>query len=155
MKKSLLVIASFFLLPFAAPESAEAGEYCREYQRNIVVGNQIQTGYGKACRRPNGDWEIISTTPGFDPYEIVPSDIRPRVVYSNVYYEPIPPRQVVVVPAYNYYYPRQYYHPRPHYSRPRSSSFVFNFGDNDRDRDRYRGRDWDHHSNGRGWGHHR
>lgn len=35
-----------------------AGQYCREYQQTIVVGGQKQTGYGKACRQPDGTWKI-------------------------------------------------------------------------------------------------
>ena len=36
------------------------GEYCREFQQDIQIGGQIERGYGTACRRPDGSWEIIS-----------------------------------------------------------------------------------------------
>ena len=36
------------------------GRYCREFQQEVVVGNRRQSGYGVACRQPNGDWEIVS-----------------------------------------------------------------------------------------------
>jgi hypothetical protein len=36
------------------------GRYCREFQHEIVVGNRQQSGYGTACRQPDGDWEIVS-----------------------------------------------------------------------------------------------
>jgi surface antigen len=35
------------------------GQYCREYNQTIVVGGQKQSGYGKACRQPDGTWQII------------------------------------------------------------------------------------------------
>lgn len=35
------------------------GQYCREYNQTIVVGGQKQNGYGKACRQPDGSWQIV------------------------------------------------------------------------------------------------
>jgi surface antigen len=35
------------------------GRYCREFTQEIFVGGQKQTGYGRACRQPDGSWEII------------------------------------------------------------------------------------------------
>lgn len=35
------------------------GQYCREYQQEIYVGNQRQAAYGTACRRQDGSWEIV------------------------------------------------------------------------------------------------
>ena len=35
------------------------GQYCREYSQTIVVGGQKQQGYGKACRQPDGTWQIV------------------------------------------------------------------------------------------------
>ena len=37
-----------------------AGRYCREFQQEVIVGNRRQSGYGVACRQPDGDWEIVS-----------------------------------------------------------------------------------------------
>jgi surface antigen len=34
------------------------GRYCREFTQEIFVGGQKQTGYGRACRQPDGSWEI-------------------------------------------------------------------------------------------------
>ena len=34
------------------------GSYCREYQQTIVVGGESQSGYGTACRQPDGSWKI-------------------------------------------------------------------------------------------------
>ena len=35
------------------------GRYCREFTQEIFVGGEKQTGYGRACRQPDGSWEII------------------------------------------------------------------------------------------------
>lgn len=37
----------------------ESGQYCREYQQEIVVGGDKQKAYGKACRQPDGAWKIV------------------------------------------------------------------------------------------------
>lgn len=34
--------------------------YCREYQRNVTVGNRVQESYGTACRQPDGAWKVVS-----------------------------------------------------------------------------------------------
>ena len=35
------------------------GRYCREFTQEIFVGGQKETGYGRACRQPDGSWEIV------------------------------------------------------------------------------------------------
>ncbi len=40
--------------------TSASGGYCREYQQTIYVGGQQETGYGIACQRPDGTWEIQS-----------------------------------------------------------------------------------------------
>lgn len=35
------------------------GTYCREYQQTIYVGGRAESGYGTACRQPDGTWEIM------------------------------------------------------------------------------------------------
>jgi len=35
-----------------------SGQYCREYQQDIVVGGETQKSYGTACRQPDGSWRI-------------------------------------------------------------------------------------------------
>ncbi|MBA8666957.1 hypothetical protein H1Q59_03505 [Holosporaceae bacterium 'Namur'] len=37
----------------------EHGRYCREYTQTVKVGNKIQEAYGKACRNPDGTWQIV------------------------------------------------------------------------------------------------
>lgn len=35
------------------------GQYCREYTQTINVGGKTQSGYGTACRQPDGSWQIV------------------------------------------------------------------------------------------------
>jgi surface antigen len=35
-----------------------SGQYCREYEQDIVVGGEPQKSYGTACRQPDGSWKI-------------------------------------------------------------------------------------------------
>ena len=37
----------------------EGSRYCREYTQNIKVGDKAERAYGKACRQPDGSWEIV------------------------------------------------------------------------------------------------
>jgi surface antigen len=39
---------------------SNGGRYCREYTQEIIIGGKKQSGYGTACRQPDGSWEIIS-----------------------------------------------------------------------------------------------
>jgi surface antigen len=36
-----------------------AGRYCREYVQTVVIGGKEEKAYGKACRQPDGQWQII------------------------------------------------------------------------------------------------
>ncbi len=36
-----------------------SGAYCREFQSEIIVGGKMETGYGTACRQPDGSWKIV------------------------------------------------------------------------------------------------
>jgi len=36
------------------------GQYCREYQQQIIVGGQAVEGYGRACRQPDGSWQTVN-----------------------------------------------------------------------------------------------
>jgi surface antigen len=40
--------------------NSSRNEYCREFTQKINIGGRIETGYGTACRQPNGDWKIVS-----------------------------------------------------------------------------------------------
>ena len=37
----------------------QKGRYCREFTQEIFIGGEKQTGYGRACRQPDGSWEIV------------------------------------------------------------------------------------------------
>lgn len=37
------------------------GEYCREFIQTVVIAGQEQKAYGTACRKPDGQWEIIQS----------------------------------------------------------------------------------------------
>ena len=45
--------------PINEGTSDVSGDYCREYQTDIVVGGRTESGYGTACRRADGSWEIV------------------------------------------------------------------------------------------------
>lgn len=36
------------------------GRYCREFQNKITVGGKTESGYGTACRQPDGSWQVVS-----------------------------------------------------------------------------------------------
>jgi surface antigen len=36
------------------------GQYCREFNQKITVGGKTESGYGTACRQPDGTWQIVS-----------------------------------------------------------------------------------------------
>ena len=38
----------------------QGGRYCREYNQHIQIGGKTQSGYGTACRMPDGSWEVQS-----------------------------------------------------------------------------------------------
>ncbi len=39
---------------------SQRGEYCREFQSEIIVGGERERGYGRACQQPDGSWKIVS-----------------------------------------------------------------------------------------------
>ena len=36
----------------------QSGQYCREYQQEILIGGEKHDSYGTACRQPDGSWKI-------------------------------------------------------------------------------------------------
>jgi surface antigen len=36
------------------------GRYCREYETTVTIGGEKRKAYGKACRQPDGSWNIKS-----------------------------------------------------------------------------------------------
>jgi len=39
----------------------DQGRHCREYTHVVEIGGEFQKAYGKACRTPDGQWEIVSS----------------------------------------------------------------------------------------------
>jgi surface antigen len=35
-----------------------SGQYCREYEQDIIVGGKTEKSYGTACRQADGSWRI-------------------------------------------------------------------------------------------------
>lgn len=122
--------AAAFLSPLSI-ESAQAGEYCREYTKSIKVGGHRERGYGTACMQPDGSWMIVSARGSVDPFV----DLRARGVDIYAQYQPV---------YFNYgprfrpvtYVPIRYYHPwHGHWRHPgKHKGWNKNHGDWDDDR---------------------
>jgi surface antigen len=39
---------------------SSSGRYCREYSQTIFVDGKKQTGYGTACKNPDGTWQVVN-----------------------------------------------------------------------------------------------
>ena len=37
-----------------------SGRYCREFTHTVYIGGHPEEAYGRACRQPDGSWEIVS-----------------------------------------------------------------------------------------------
>ena len=38
---------------------ARSGRYCREYNTRVKIGGKWKNAYGRACRQPDGSWQIV------------------------------------------------------------------------------------------------
>lgn len=38
---------------------AQSGQYCREYEQTVTIGDETQAAYGTACRQPDGKWQVV------------------------------------------------------------------------------------------------
>jgi hypothetical protein len=47
-------------VPASAPYRTSSGQYCREYQAQVVVGGVAQPSYGTACQQPDGSWRVVN-----------------------------------------------------------------------------------------------
>ncbi len=47
-------------MPASPVYQAQNGQYCREYQANVVVNGVPQASYGTACLMPDGAWRIVN-----------------------------------------------------------------------------------------------
>jgi surface antigen len=74
--------------------SGPAGEPCREFISTIIIAGREEQGYGRACRQPDGTWQVVS-------------DSGSREL------SPPPPARVYVYtpPERYYYYPSGFYAP--------------------------------------------
>lgn len=36
-----------------------SGDYCREFTQTVNIGGKTEEAYGKACRQPDGAWQIV------------------------------------------------------------------------------------------------
>jgi surface antigen len=50
--------AEFAMTPTKTYKEPRTGQYCREYQTEVVVGGKTEHAYGTACRQPDGSWKI-------------------------------------------------------------------------------------------------
>ena len=46
------------IIPQRAYKQAD-GVFCREFQQVIMVGGEMESAYGTACRQPDGAWKLI------------------------------------------------------------------------------------------------
>jgi len=37
------------------------GNYCREFQQTVTIGNKTEQAYGTACRQPDGTWKVVGS----------------------------------------------------------------------------------------------
>lgn len=55
--------------PEPAFKDEETNRYCREYTQVIMIGGEEQVAYGRACRQPDGQWEIVASDDDDDDYD--------------------------------------------------------------------------------------
>ena len=48
------------ITPVRTYQEVASQRHCREYQQTITVGGNTETGFGTACRQPDGRWKIIN-----------------------------------------------------------------------------------------------
>lgn len=46
--------------PASAPYRTSDGQYCREYQAQVMVNGAPQASYGTACQQPDGSWRVVN-----------------------------------------------------------------------------------------------
>ncbi len=50
--------AQYQVVPTRTVQGSD-GRYCREYTSTSVVSGRNQQTYGRACRQPDGSWQIV------------------------------------------------------------------------------------------------
>lgn len=46
-------------VPTGPAYQTSSGQYCREYQAQVIVGGGVQSSYGTACLQPDGSWRVV------------------------------------------------------------------------------------------------
>lgn len=67
--------------------NAQANDnYCREYTKTIIIGDQKQVGYGTACLQPDGDWKIMkkSEQVSLEKHSIISYAVPQKIVYQPI-----------------------------------------------------------------------
>ncbi len=110
-----VVLAAPFVLPHTA-QAGHGGDYCREYTKSIRVGGRLESGYGQACRQPDGSWLIVSLQGNIDPFEKLYRSARevnwaPEIQYRNH--------------RHRYYQPVEYHYPCPIHDRHRPPGHAY------------------------------
>ena len=115
MIRKFLILTTLITIPvIGGSTTAKAEEYCREYTKTVSVGGQRENAYGTACYRPDGSWEIVSTS-GSDYGRAQVRDVILRDV--GRVYDPRPYYNVNVIerpyyrPTYHTYHHRLYHRP--------------------------------------------
>lgn len=82
----IIALSAGILLGCGLVSEARAQEFCREYTANLSIGGRGQAGFGTACLRPDGSWQIIRVSNEDERYDFdgpiqfeVPSSTR--IVY--------------------------------------------------------------------------
>ena len=63
MVRKIIMMAALVTLPILGAQPAQAQnntEFCREYTKDVSINGRLEKAYGKACRQPDGSWEIVS-----------------------------------------------------------------------------------------------
>lgn len=116
MRAKHLLAAAVGAIAFLGAEGAQAGSGgpCREYTKTISIGGRLEVGYGRACRQPDGAWEIAGLSGNDYARHSVGEHIRndlyargeTRVIFVDRPVAVYQPR-----PVYYYAPPPRYYYP--------------------------------------------
>lgn len=49
-----------YYVPERAVLDENTDRYCREYTHTVMIGGKEEKAYGKACRQPDGTWQIVN-----------------------------------------------------------------------------------------------
>ncbi len=122
---------------------------CREFTRTITIGGHRETGYGTACRQPDGSWQTQNDED--DMPDVAPpqntSTIQTIVEEEPLYAEPVYAQPIYAAPPPVFGIGIGAY--RPWHDRYRGGDRWREEG-----RDRWHGHDRDHdrgHDEGRRW----